>query len=243
MLAIFKKEFNSFFSSAVGYLIIGFFLLLNGFFLWVFQGPYNVLDYGFANLSQFFLFTPWIFLLIIPAITMKSFSEEKKTGTLELLFIKPVGKLHLIGGKFLAAFVLVILALFPTLLYVYTISNLGMTAGNYDFGLVLGSYLGLVLLVMGYTAIGIFCSAITANQIVAFLLSLLLCFLFYYGFEALASANYGNNTTDFIKNIGMKYHFDGIALGVLKLQNILYFISLTILFLYLANVQLNYSKR
>ncbi len=243
MLAIFKKEIHSFFSSPVGYLIIGLFLLLNGLFLWVLKGQYNIFDYGFANLSQFFLLTPWVMLLIIPAITMKSFSEETKTGTLELLLIKPIGNLKIILGKFLGAVTLVLIALVPTILYVFAISDLGMLEANYDLGLVIGSYIGLILLVTSYTAIGIFTSSLTSNQIVAFLLGLLLSFLFYYGFEAVANTIPNTSIGGFIKNLSMKYHFEGIALGVLKVSDVVYFLFLTSLFLFLSQVELDKIKR
>jgi ABC-2 type transport system permease protein len=243
MRAIFKKEILSFFTNPVGYLIISLFILLNGLFLWVFKGDFNVFDYGFANLSLFFLLTPWVFLFIIPAITMKSFSEEKKTGTLELLMIKPIGKYQLVGGKFLGAFFLVILALIPTLFYVLTISNLGISNGNYDTGLVIGSYIGLTFLVMSYTAIGIFSSTLTSNQIVAFILALVMSFIFYYGFEALSTIFDGNALQFYLNNLGMKSHFEGIALGVIKIQDVVYFLSITLLFLFLSKIQLQEHQK
>jgi len=154
MFAIFKKEIRSFFTTPIGYLIIGLFLLLTGLFLWVFRGDFNVFDYGFADLSNFFLLAPWVFLFLIPAITMKSFSEEKKMGTLELLFIKPISLWNIILGKFWAAMALCFLTLIPTLLYVFAINALGITKGNYDLGIIIGSYFGLFFLVAAYTAIG-----------------------------------------------------------------------------------------
>ena len=132
MKAILLKEINSFFSSTIGYLVIGIFLLINGLFLWVFQGDFNILDFGFASLTPFFQIAPWIFIFLIPAITMRSFSEEIKQGTLELLLTKPITLNQLVSGKYLGTFLLVVLALFPTLLYVFTISELGTTSGNFD---------------------------------------------------------------------------------------------------------------
>ena len=177
MLAIFKREIQSFFTSPVGYLVIGLFLTLNGLFLWVFKGPFNIFEAGFANLDNFFLLAPWVFLFLIPAITMKSFSEERKLGTLELLFIKPISLWQTVIGKFLGTFTLAVLALIPTLLYVYCVSQLGTTVGNLDMGVVIGSYFGVLFLIASYTAIGLFCSAITENQIVGFILALVVCFL------------------------------------------------------------------
>src|SRR5210317_112881 len=168
MWSVFKKEITSFFTTPVGYLVMGLFLVLTGLFLWVFKGPFNIFDYGFADLSLFFLLAPWIFLLLIPAVTMRSFSEERKLGTLELLLSKPLSTFSLVMGKYLGAFILVLTAVIPTLLYVGTIYELGTTAGNLDTGLVWGSYMGLVLLMAVYTAIGLFTSILTENQIVAF---------------------------------------------------------------------------
>ncbi|MEL6918231.1 MAG: gliding motility-associated ABC transporter permease subunit GldF, partial [Bacteroidota bacterium] len=147
MLAIFKREIQSFFTSPIGYLVIGLFLILNGLFLWVFKGQFNIFEYGFADLGNFFLLAPWVFLFLIPAITMKSFSEERKLGTLELLLIKPIGIWKTVIGKFLGTVSLVLIAIAPTLLYVYTISQLGSTIGNLDTGVVLGSYFGLFFMI------------------------------------------------------------------------------------------------
>ena len=156
MLAILKKEINSFFASPIGYLVIAIFLLLNGLFLWVFKGEFNILDNGFADLQPFFLLAPWILVFLIPAVTMRSFSDEKKQGTLELLLTKPISTLQLILGKYFGAFVLILIALIPTLLYVYTVYQLGNPTGNLDFGSTLGSYFGLLFLIATYTAIGVF---------------------------------------------------------------------------------------
>ncbi|MGB5356781.1 MAG: ABC transporter permease subunit, partial [Eudoraea sp.] len=163
--------------------------------------------------------------------------------TLELLMIKPIGKYQLVGGKFLGAFFLVILALIPTLFYVLTISNLGISNGNYDTGLVIGSYIGLTFLVMSYTAIGIFSSTLTSNQIVAFILALVMSFIFYYGFEALSTMFDGSALQFYLNNLGMKSHFEGIALGVLKIQDVVYFLSITLLFLFLSKIQLQEPQK
>ncbi|HET8736168.1 MAG TPA: gliding motility-associated ABC transporter permease subunit GldF [Pricia sp.] len=242
MLAIFKREIRSFFTSPIGYLVIGLFLVLNGLFLWVFKGPFNIFDYGFANLGKFFLLAPWVFLFLIPAITMRSFSEEKKLGTLELLFIKPVSMWRTVLGKFLGTFVLGLIALLPTLSYVYTISQLGTTVGNLDMGLVAGSYFGTLFLMACYTAIGLFASTLSENQIVAFLGGLVLCFTMYYGFEGLATV-FTNAPSALIQSLGMKYHFESIARGVLDTRDLVYFISLTAFFLFLSVVQLQNSRR
>ncbi|MCM4154059.1 gliding motility-associated ABC transporter permease subunit GldF [Arenibacter sp. N53] len=243
MLAIFKREILSFFASPIGYLVIGLFLVLSGLFLWVFKGPFNIFEYGFADLSNFFLLAPWVFLFLIPAITMKSFSEEKKLGTLELLLIKPISLWETVFGKFLGTFCLALIAILPTLLYVYTISQLGVTIGNLDMGMVTGSYFGLLLLIGSYTAIGLFSSTLSENQIVAFIIGMVLCFLMLYGFESLATIFPTGTMILFIENLGMKVHFESIARGVLDTRDIIYFISLTLFFLYLTIVQLKNQNR
>ncbi len=243
MLAIFKREIQSFFTSPIGYLVIGLFLVLNGLFLWVFKGPFNIFEYGFADLGNFFLLAPWVFLFLIPAITMKSFSEEKKLGTLELLFIKPVGIWQTVLGKFAGTLALALLALVPTLLYVYSVSQLGITVGNLDIGLVMGSYFGTFFLIGCYTAIGLFASTLSENQIVAFLFGILGCFLLYYGFEGLSSLFPEGTTAVFIQELGMRSHFDSIARGVLDTRDLVYFGSLTAFFLFLTVVQLKYAER
>jgi len=243
MLAIFKREIQSFFTSPIGYLVIGLFLVLNGLFLWVFKGPFNIFDYGFADLSNFFLLAPWVFLFLIPAITMKSFSEEKKLGTLELLFIKPISIWETVLGKFLGTFALGLIALIPTLLYVYTISQLGTTTGNLDTGLVVGSYFGTLFLMGCYAAIGLFASTLSENQIVAFIVGLIICFLFYYGFEGLSTVFEEGEITVFIEKMGMKHHYESIARGVLDTRDLIYFITLTICFLFLTVVQLKNTNR
>lgn len=242
MLAIFKREIQSFFTSPIGYLVIGLFLALNGLFLWVFKGPYNIFDYGFADLSNFFLLAPWVFLFLIPAVTMKSFSEEKKLGTLELLFIKPISLWETVLGKFLGTFCLALIAILPTLLYVYTISQLGVTKGNLDMGMVMGSYFGLLFLISSYTAIGLFASTLSENQIVAFIIGMVLCFLMLYGFESLATILPTAPMVLFVEQLGMMAHFENIARGVLDTRDIIYFISLTLFFLFLTINQLKKSK-
>ncbi|HUH48009.1 MAG TPA: gliding motility-associated ABC transporter permease subunit GldF [Arenibacter sp.] len=243
MIAIFKREIQSFFTSPIGYLVIGSFLILNGLFLWVFKGPFNIFEYGFADMGLFFLLTPWVFLFLIPAITMRSFSEEKKMGTLELLFIKPIPLWKTVAGKFLGTFTLALIAVVPTFLYVYTISQLGTTVGNLDMGMVIGSYFGLFLLIATYTSIGLFASTLSENQIVAFLLGMVLCLLLFYGFEGLAGLIPSGQGIRFLENLGMKAHFDGIARGVLDTRDMIYFTGLSLFFLFLTADQLKNQKR
>jgi len=235
MLALLKKEINSFFASPIGYLVIAIFLILNGLFLWLFKGEFNILNYGFADLSSFFLLSPWILIFLIPAVTMRSFSDEKKQGTLELLLTKPISHLQIVLGKYLGAFFLIILALLPTLLYVYTVNQIGNPVGNLDVGSTLGSYFGLLFLVAAYTAIGVFASTLSDNQIVAFISAVFLCFLFYIGFEGLSDLS----SNSFIEQLGMSTHYKSMSLGVLDTRDILYFLSITALFIFFTVKRIN----
>ncbi|MCB4797826.1 gliding motility-associated ABC transporter permease subunit GldF [Neotamlana laminarinivorans] len=236
MLALLKKEINTFFASPIGYLVIAIFLVLNGLFLWLFKGEFNVLNYGFADLSSFFLLAPWILIFLIPAVTMRSFSDEKKQGTMELLLTKPISKLNIVLGKYLGSFILILIALLPTLIYVYTVYNLGNPVGNLDFGSTLGSYFGLLFLVAAYTAIGIFTSTLSENQIVAFIIAVFICFIFFIGFEGIADFTSSN----FIDQLGMSAHYKSMSRGVIDTRDLVYFLSITALFLLLT--KLNITK-
>ena len=239
MLALIKREINSFFASPIGYLVVALFLVFNGLFLWVFAGNYNILDAGFADLSAFFELAPWILLFLIPAVTMRSFSDEKKMGTLELLLTKPISLQNIVLGKYFGAVLLIIIALIPTILYVFTISNLGNPQGNWDVGSTIGSYIGLLFLVLAYAAIGVFSSTISSNQIVAFIVAIFICFVFYYGFEGLASLFQSEFS---IERLGMKAHFDSVARGVLDTRDIIYFLSITFFFLALTIFKLRKER-
>lgn len=239
MLAILKKEINSFFASPIGYLVIAIFLLFNGLFLWLFKGDFNILDYGFADLSSFFLLAPWILIFLIPAVTMRSFSDEKKQGTLELLLTKPISHLNIVLGKYFGAFILILIALLPTLLYVYTVYQLGNPVGNLDMGSTLGSYFGLLFLIAAYTAIGIFSSTLSDNQIVAFITAVFICFLFFIGFEGIADFTSSN----FIEQLGMNSHYKSMSRGVLDTRDIIYFLSITLFFLMLTKLKLNNERK
>lgn len=240
MKAIIIRELKSFFGSPIGYLVIAIFLLLNGLFLWVFEGDYNILNSGFADLSPFFTLSPWILIFLIPAVTMRSFSDEKKQGTLELLLTKPLSIWQIVNGKFFGALLLIIIAIIPTLLYVYVVSSLGMPEGNIDFGSTMGSYFGLLFLIAAYSAIGIFTSTLSENQIVAFILSVFLCFFFYFAFDGLAT--YLPSLENFISALGMDNHFKSMSRGVIDTRDILYFVSITILFLSLTVFKLKSFK-
>ena len=243
MFAILKKEINAFFASPTGYLVIGLFLVLNGLFLWVFKGEYNILDSGFASLEPFFTLAPWIFLFLIPAITMKSFSEEIKQGTLELLLTKPLTTIELVLGKYLGALVLVLLAILPSLLYIAAIWYLGSPNGNLDSGVILGSYFGLIFLGACYAAIGIFASILSPNQIVSFILAIFLCFIAYFAFEALANLNVFGSGSFGIEDLGLDAHYESISRGVIDTRDVIYFLSFILLFLALTTFNLNKKKQ
>lgn len=240
MKAILLREIKSFFGSPIGYLVIALFLILNGLFLWVFEGEYNILNTGFADMTPFFTLSPWILIFLIPAVTMRSFSDEKKQGTLELLLTKPLSIWQIVNGKFLGALLLIIVAIIPTFIYVVVISKLGMPEGNIDLGSTIGSYFGLVFLIAAYSAIGIFTSTLSDNQIVAFIISVFVCFFLYFGFEGLASIT--PNYSTMISALGMQDHFKSMGRGVLDTRDILYFVSLTVLFLSLTVYKLKSLK-
>ncbi|MFP5436853.1 MAG: gliding motility-associated ABC transporter permease subunit GldF [Bacteroidia bacterium] len=229
MKALLLREIKAFFGSPMGYLVIAVFLLLNGLFLWVFDNDFNILNSGFADLGPFFTLSPWILIFLIPAVTMRSFSDERKQGTLELLFTKPISTWEIVNGKFLGAFVLIVLALLPTLIYVEVLSYFGNPQGNIDMGSTMGSYFGLLFLVAGYTAIGVFTSTLSDNQIVAFISAVILCFLFYFGFEG--TATFAGSFGSEVSKLGMDYHFKSMSRGVIDTRDVIYFVSVAALFL------------
>lgn len=236
MISILKKEFNSFFASPIAYLVIGVFLLISGLFLWVFKDDFNILNAGFADINPFFYLAPWLFLFLIPAITMKSFADEFNNGTIELLKTKPITNWQIVMGKFWASLLLVIFAIIPTFTYVYTISELGNPIGNIDFGSIIGSYIGLLFLAATYTAVGLFTSTLSKNQIVAFILGVLITFILFYGFDAISNS-FENNAIS-IQKIGINAHFKSISRGVIDSRDLLYFISVTFFFLFITKTRL-----
>lgn len=237
MISILKKEFSAFLNSLIAYIVISVFLTGMGLLMWVFPDT-AVLVYGFADMDTLFSFAPYVFMFLIPAITMRSFAEEKKSGTLELLFTKPLSDWQIILGKFLACWLLVFIALLPTLLYYYSIVQLGNPPGNIDAAAVAGSYFGLVLLAAVFTAIGLLASSLTVNQIVAFISGVFLCFLFYHAFDAASSLNVWSSYALFIKQLGLLYHFDSAARGLIDSRDLLYFLSLTGIMLLLTKTVL-----
>jgi len=239
MLSIFIKEINSFFSSIVGYVAVLVFLIACGLFLWVIPES-SILEYGYATLDKFFDLAPWFLMLLIPAVTMRSFADEFRGGTIEWLSTKPVTDLSIIVGKYLASLSLVVFSLLPTLLYVLTISSLSVQDNNLDTGGIMGSYFGLLFLAASFTAIGIFCSSLTNNQIVGFLVALFSCYLLYSGFEALSSIpSFANGIDYYLGMIGMAFHYNSISRGLVDSRDVIYFLSVIVLFISLTRLSLN----
>jgi len=233
MIRVFAKEFNSYLNSLIAYLVISVFLTGIGLLLWVFPET-SVLDYGFADMDTLFSMGPYVFIFLIPAITMKSFAEEKKLGTMELLLTKPLTDWGIVLGKFLAAFGLTLISLIPTLIYYFSIYRLGNPVGNIDTAGVIGSYIGLALLASVFCAIGICASSLTTNQIVSFILAAFFCFIFYNGFDSLSTL-----TTDsalLIKQLGILYHYEALSKGLIDSRDVIYFLSLTGVILLCAKI-------
>lgn len=230
MTALLRKEINLFFSSVTGYVVVILFLIVNSIFLWLIPGD-NFLEWGYADLSQMFENAPYVFLLLIPAITMRSFADEKNYGTLESLITKPISETQIIIAKYLAALILVCFALLPTLIYYYTLYQLGNPVGNIDSAAVAGSYLGLILLASIYVAIGIFASSIADNQIVSLLIAFALCLIVSEGFQLLAGLSVFQRFNLLITNLGIRSHYVSISRGVIDTRDIIYFLSANVLFL------------
>jgi ABC-2 type transport system permease protein len=241
MYALFKKELTGFLGSLLGYIIIGVFLLVNGLLLWALPFT-NVLEFGYATLDPLFANAPYVFLLLIPAVTMRTFAEEKKSGTLETLFTKPISDIRIILAKYLASLVLVILSLLPTLLYVYTAGYLANPIWDVDFGAIWGSYIGLLLLASVYIAVGIFASTLTDNQIISFIYSVSLCLFLTFGMSELANFSSLRFVDLLILNLGLAEHYNSVSRGVIDSRDILYFLSANTFFLGLANLILQRRK-
>ncbi|MFN8355692.1 MAG: gliding motility-associated ABC transporter permease subunit GldF [Spirosomataceae bacterium] len=237
MFSIFRKEINSFLNSLIGYLVIAVFLTTSGLIFWIFPDT-SVLDYGFAEMGTFFSLTPYIFMFLLPAVTMRLFAEERKGGTMELLFTKPITDWQIIGGKYLAACFLVVLAVIPTLLYYVTLYKIGNPQGNIDSAGVFGSYIGLLLLGAVFAAIGVFTSSLTDNQIVAFLIGVFGCFLLYVGIGSLAGLSIWGEGGYWIQQFGLDYHYNALGRGLIDSRNVMYFVSFIALFLWLTKWKL-----
>lgn len=235
MIHVLSKEFNSFLNSLIAYIVIGVFLTGIGLLMWVFPET-SVLDYGYADMETLFTLGPYVYIFLIPAITMRSFAEEEKGGTLELLLTKPLSEWDIIIGKFLASFLLVILSVIPTVIYYFSVYALGNPIGNIDTPGVIGSYIGLLLLGAVFCAIGIFSSSITQNQIVAFILGAFLCYLLFAGFQSFSLLNVWSQHTLFIRELGLLYHYDALSKGLIDSRNLVYFGSVITLMLLVTRI-------
>lgn len=242
MYSLFQKELSSFLSSLLGYIIIVVFLVVVGLFLWVFPTDFNILDYGYANVDGLFIIAPFVFLFLIPAITMRSFADERKTGTIELLFTRPLTDMQIILAKYFASVVLVVLALLPALIYFFSVWQLGLPAGNIDSGGFWGSFIGLLFLGAAFSAIGIFASALSDNQVVSFVLAILISAFTYLGFEFIYSMEIFGSFDLLIRSFGMSAHYSSISRGVIDSRDVLYFLSVMTLFLFLTKFILSKRK-
>ncbi len=233
MWTITKKELRQFFSSLTGYIAIIVFLLVNGLMLFVFED--NIFDFGYATLDRFFSLAPWILLLLIPAITMRSFSEEFKTGTWEILQTLPLNRWQIIGGKYLGSLIVVFIALIPTIIYILAVQALSSNEGL-DLGATIGSYIGLFFLAAVFTAIGICCSSFTNNAVVAFITALIACALLYYGFSAISKLSAFQGGADYyIEMLGIDFHYRSISRGLIDTRDIVYFLSMISLFFIISH--------
>lgn len=242
MFALYKKEISAFLSSVIGYAVLVVFLLLNSLFLWVLPTEFNIPNFAFATLEPFFLMAPFIFLFLIPAICMRMFAEEKNTGTIEILFTQPLSDLQIIFAKYLAALTLVMISLLPTFVYFGSVYYYGLPVGNLDIGGSWGSYLGLFFLSAAFVAIGLFASSITNNQIVAFILALVVGFFSYIGFEIIYDFDWFGNWDLFVKSLGISAHYASMSRGVIDTRDILYFLSVVAIFISLTKLALSTRK-
>lgn len=243
MRALFLKEVRSFLSSIIGYVFMLIFMITTWLMLWVVSDYYNLMGGGVADLIPFFNLAPLILLILIPAITMRSFAEEKRSGTIELLYTRPIPDLKILLAKYFAGVVLVFITLLPTLVYYYSMIQLGDPVGNIDHGAAITSYLGLVLLGASFVAIGVFCSTITNNQIVAFLLGMFLCWFLFSGLSLLGSYATIANLDTYIQQAGMDYHYESIKKGVVIFSDIIYFISVIVFFLFASHMVLTSLRK
>jgi ABC-2 type transport system permease protein len=236
MFQIFKKELNSFLNSLIGYIVIGVFLTATGLFTWFFKD--NILDFGYADMNLFFQIAPFIFLFLIPAITMRAFSEEIKSGTIELLFTKPLSKWQIVFGKYLASCCLILLSLLPTLLYYYSVYQIGNPQGNIDSAAVFSSYIGLFLLGCVFAAIGMLTSSFTDSQVTAFVVSFVICLILFYGIGQLAQLSFLGDFAFIFNQLGLDYQYDALSKGLIDSRNLTYFFSIIFLSLWGTKLRL-----
>ncbi len=241
MWQLYKKEINAYLNSLIAYIVIAVFLTGIGLLMWVFPET-SILQYGYADMYTLFSLTPYVFMFLIPAITMRSFAEERKAGTMELLLTQPITDLNLILGKFLSAWTIVVFALLPTLIYYFSVYQLGSPVGNLDAAGIAGSYVGLLLLGGVFTSIGVFASSLTENQVIAFILAVFLSFLLYSGFNSLAALATLEEFSFLIRQLGILHHYDAMSRGLLDSRNMVYFLSVIVLMILLTQLKLASRK-
>ncbi len=242
MYKLLKKEIASFLNSLIGYIVISVFLIINALFLWVFPIDFNILDFGYANMEGLFVLAPFVFLFLIPAITMRLFADEKKSGTIELLFTRPLTDLQIILAKYFAGLVLVVFSLLPTLVYFYSVYALGYPQGNLDIGGTIGSYIGLLFLGASFVAIGLFASSLTDNQIISFILAIIMTGFFYLGFEFIYGLDLFGSIDLLVKSLGISDHYSSMSRGVIDTRDVVYFLSLITFFIMLTKLSLQSRK-
>lgn len=243
MFSLLVKEINSFLNSLIGYIVIIVFLLTISLFVWVFPGTeFNIPDAGYASIDPLFIITPWVYMFLVPAVTMRLFSEEKKSGTIEILLTRPMTELQVVMAKYLAGVVLVLFSLVPTLIYFFSVYTLGSPAGNIDTGSMWGSYIGLFFLGAGFVSIGVFSSAVSDNQVIAFIIAVFLCFFWYAGFDSVSAILGSGAVANVIYQLGINAHYSSMSRGVIDTRDVIYFISLVSLFIMLTRTILESRK-
>jgi ABC-2 type transport system permease protein len=242
MLVLLRKEFSTFFSSPMGYIVIGVFLVITSLFLWVFKGDYNILGSGYANLDGLFVLAPWLYLFLVPAITMRLFAEEQRNGTLELLLSRPISRFSIVLSKYLAGLLLVVFSILPTLVYFISVYLLGDPIGSIDTGGTWGSYIGLIFLASVYAAIGVFSSSLTDNQIIAFIIAAVISFFFYYGFDLLSLMFTAGTSQSFIASWGINAHYESMSRGVIDSRDVIYFLIVNFIFVYATKMKIEHKQ-
>lgn len=237
MKSLIRKELALYFSNLSGYLISCLFLLITGLFLWVIPGNWNIFSAGYANLDGLFELAPWLYLFLIPAVSMKLFSDEYRLGTMELLMTSPLSSWQIVIAKYISGLIVILLSLLPTFIYLYSVNAMASPVGNIDLGAIMGSYIGLLLLACIYLAIGLFTSSFTENQIIAFLIALVICYVLYTGLDFAASISNGH-WAHFISNGGIASHYEALSRGVVEFSDLMYYVSMTLLFLYFSKLRI-----
>jgi len=242
MIVLLRKEISGFFSTLTGYVVILTYLTINSLFIWLVPGENNIMQGNYASLRSFFDISPWLFLFLVPAVMMRSLSDEKKTGTIELLYTRPIREIEIIISKYTAGIIIVLLSIVPSLTYFFSVGYLGNPPFNLDIGGTVGAYIGLFFLASIYASVGLFASAVTDNPIVSFILAMLLCFILYTGFDYLSNAPFLANISDVISGFGINQHYKSLSRGVIDSRDIIYFVSTISVFILSSKTVLESRK-